>query len=300
MRDAIALSRGDALALRLLRRMRRHRSYILCYHGLGHSDRARDPHLLQVPVATFRHQIGLLAAAGFAFVTVSEFAARIADPGPPPGLIALSFDDGWGNLAEVLPPVLSTYSAPATLFVTTGLIGKPNPWLPADGGALMLTEESLRRLAALGIELGAHTVTHPNLTKLDTVSVLTEMNESKRTLEGLFGGVVQTMAYPSCAYTETTTRCAESAGYTSAVTCSYQGSWRRYELRRVLVTRRDTGLTFAAKLTEIDRAVLSLEVARNVRSYTRPLRTRLRQAGSHAPAAGGGSDAPQARPRGEP
>lgn len=70
-------------------------------------------------------------------------------------------------------------------------IGQP---LPSD---LMMTEEHVRGLAASGIDIGAHTVTHPILTRLDDAAAAREIADSRDTLEQLSGRKVRLFAYPN-------------------------------------------------------------------------------------------------------
>lgn len=61
----------------------------------------------------------------------------------------------------------------------------------------MMTESQLRRLAALGMEIGAHCVTHPILARVPPKSARWEIAESKARLETILGMPVRTFAYPN-------------------------------------------------------------------------------------------------------
>ena len=74
--------------------LRRTRSVILGYHGVGRAPFRQDLSRLTVRPSRFRAQIRLLADAGFQFVTVAELARLAAGGEPPPGFAAISFDDG--------------------------------------------------------------------------------------------------------------------------------------------------------------------------------------------------------------
>jgi peptidoglycan/xylan/chitin deacetylase (PgdA/CDA1 family) len=148
-----------------MRTLRTRRSAVLCYHGVGPSTTRIDPGFLRVEPAAFRAQLDLLLEAGFEFVTVAEFVERAAGGRPPPGLIALSFDDGMDDNHEHVLPILRERGLPATVYVTTGLIGKRNPWMARDSGARMMSAEELGDLVLAGFEVGAHTVTHPDLSQ---------------------------------------------------------------------------------------------------------------------------------------
>ena len=63
--------------------------------------------------------------------------------------------------------------------------------------ALMVTDDMIRALAAHNIEIGAHTISHPILTKLSDDAAMYEMAESKRELETILGREVRYFAYPN-------------------------------------------------------------------------------------------------------
>jgi len=75
-------------------------------------------------------------------------------------------------------------------------IGAP---LPAD---LMLTSEQVRRVHASGIEIGAHTVTHPILRSVDTDAARREIEDSRQALQDLISAPVRSFAYPNGAPTK--------------------------------------------------------------------------------------------------
>jgi peptidoglycan/xylan/chitin deacetylase (PgdA/CDA1 family) len=62
---------------------------------------------------------------------------------------------------------------------------------------LMMSSVQLRALAAAGMALGAHTVTHPILAEIPLGRAREEMIESRRRLEALTGAAVRLFAYPN-------------------------------------------------------------------------------------------------------
>lgn len=66
--------------------------------------------------------------------------------------------------------------------------------LPSD---LMMTAEQVRHLRASGMDIGAHTVTHPILARLEPERAEGEIRESKRRLEAITGSPVSLFAYPN-------------------------------------------------------------------------------------------------------
>ena len=60
-----------------------------------------------------------------------------------------------------------------------------------------MTWAQARELAAAGVEIGSHTVTHPILTTLDTGTLRDELVESKRRVESMLGRECVSFAYPN-------------------------------------------------------------------------------------------------------
>lgn len=66
--------------------------------------------------------------------------------------------------------------------------------LPSD---LMMTTDQVRSLCSSGMEVGAHTVTHPILARIEPDRAEREIRDSKRRLEEITGGPVTSFAYPN-------------------------------------------------------------------------------------------------------
>ena len=276
--SATGLGHGQLLR-RALAEVGARRPVILGYHGVAAGRPADDPFHLRVAPARFRAQVELLLSAGLCFVTVADLARRLLEHGRAPGLAALSFDDGMQDNHAILLPMLREYGIPATVYVTTGLIGRANPWLAPGSGARMMSENELRALAAAGVELGAHTVTHPDLSALDRRACMAEMVESKRALERIAGVDVLTFAYPSCRYGPAAVQAAQEAGFIAAVACAGPRAPRLFELSRAMISSRDGLTAFAAKVADLYQPVFASPPGRALRTATRGLRRRVRDRG---------------------
>ncbi len=92
-----------------------------------------------------------------------------------------------------------------------------------DAG-LMLTPEMVLNLDRAGIEIGAHTISHPILTSLTDEQARLEIEGGKRELEAIIGKPVRLFAYPNGKvgkdFDERHTRMAREAGYAAAFTTS--------------------------------------------------------------------------------
>jgi peptidoglycan/xylan/chitin deacetylase (PgdA/CDA1 family) len=117
----------------------------------------------------------------------------------PDRSVVITFDDGYKTVYAEAFPVLQHYGMKATVFLTMGerekveSIGR----LPSFNGRYnMLTWHEIREMQSSGIDFGAHTLTHPDLTRLSFDRVEAEICDSKAILENMLGTPVECFAYP--------------------------------------------------------------------------------------------------------
>ena len=125
---------------------------------------------------------------------------------------------------------------------------------------LMMTDGQVMQLHRSGIEIGAHTVSHPILARLDPQTAWREVLQSKHDLEEITGGAVRSFAYPNGRpmrdYQRIHVEQAKAAGFDLAVSTAWGAAtalsdmhqlpriapWdksaRRYALRMVSSYRR--------------------------------------------------------------
>jgi len=212
--------------------------------------------------------------------------------------LAITFDDGYSDNAEVAAPLLQRHGLPATVFVTTGYLGGGRMWndtiieavrrterkvlqlsfmaaetlavgtiaerrqaisrlltavkhrpaaervaacdevaavcaarLPDD---LMMRPEQVRAIAQDGIEIGAHTVSHPILATLPDAEAQREIGQGKRELESLLDRPVGLFAYPNgrpqTDYLATHVKMVKEAGFDAAVSTTWGASGQGSDL----------------------------------------------------------------------
>ena len=89
--------------------------------------------------------------------------------------LAITFDDAYADFEASALPLLQKYVFGAALFVVTSHVGGQNAWDAAYGEAVRLMDWPAIRLAAdAGIEIGAHSATHPPLTGLPPADIVAE------------------------------------------------------------------------------------------------------------------------------
>lgn len=135
--------------------------------------------------------------------------------GGRPKLIALTFDDGpYPIETPLLLDTLDELHVPATFF----LIGRDGEQYP----------ELVRRIAAHGNEIADHTLTHPDLDRLDDAAVRAEIVRGARALERFVSdpALHTLMRPPHGRYREATLRVAQAAGYDTVLWNDDPGDWR--------------------------------------------------------------------------
>ncbi len=168
---------------------------ILMYHSLDASGS-----VVSVPPRVFGEQMATLASAGVECVSLREAIEKRESGGEWPARCAVvTFDDGYASVHEHALPVLREHGFGATVFVVSGHVGGRNDWAPPPrrlGERPLLSWGQIEELAASGVEIGAHTVTHPDLTSLADDEIKGEIVRSKDMLEAGLGRSVETFAYP--------------------------------------------------------------------------------------------------------
>lgn len=190
---------------------------VLCYHALSDDW----PAALSVRPDRFEQQLDLLLQRGYRGRTFSD---ALLSPAKGKSLV-VTFDDGFRSVAERALPVLQRLGVPGTLFAVSSFArrGDPLVWEGIDhwrGGEHEAELESLdfsemRELQAGGWEIGAHTVTHPHLTRLEPGALARELRECREELGIEMGQECRAIAYPYGDVDPGVVRATAEAGYSA-------------------------------------------------------------------------------------
>jgi len=132
---------------------------------------------------------------------------------------------------------LEKYKFKATFFIITGKVEKPG----------YLSWSQIAELAKAGMEIGSHSVSHLDLSKLDTDKARVEIYNSKITLEEKLNLKITAFCYPSGAFDDETIQLVKNAGYQTAVTTvnsKEQTKENIYKLKRIRVAGSESIASF--------------------------------------------------------
>jgi peptidoglycan/xylan/chitin deacetylase (PgdA/CDA1 family) len=180
---------------------------ILMYHSI---DSSGSP--ISLAAETFEAHVRWFRSGRVRVCTIDDL---LSAPDDDDDAVAITFDDGFANIAERAIPALIDAGLPSTVFIVSGHVGGTNAW----GGVItagipdlpLLTWDALGRLAESRVTLGAHTRTHPNLTTLDPGQLRDELEGSADAIARETGRRPAIFAYPYGAYSDLTSEFAGTA-----------------------------------------------------------------------------------------
>lgn len=188
---------------------------VLLYHAVTTTP---GRHIAPFAVAPgeFARQLDVVAASGRPALTFGALmdggSATSGGTGAP---VVLTFDDGYADFAEHALPALTARALPATLFLTTGWLAGGGPREPGPGDP-MLDWAQLPELVAAGVELGAHSHSHPQLDTAGAAALRDELVRPRERLEAALGRPVDLLAYPHGYHGPRVRRAARRSGYRAA------------------------------------------------------------------------------------
>ena len=162
----------------------------------------------------FRHQLTVLQRSGWKFVSLADYVGTLSQSPIRWPIASVTFDDGWMDNYDYAFPILSELQIPSTVFVVSGEMAG----VPKDR---RMSPIHLRELHGIGVEIGAHSQSHPNLTRLTAEELHKELYGSRCDLEAVVGRSVRFLAYPGGRFNKAVVESAQATGYEAA--CSVIG-----------------------------------------------------------------------------
>ncbi|MBV9309066.1 MAG: polysaccharide deacetylase family protein [Acidobacteriaceae bacterium] len=211
---------------------------LLCYHSIGQPELGVN----DCSPERFRRHLKFAKDLGFRFVPAAQIANGLGGSRD----IAVTFDDGWKSVFTVAAPLLAEHEIPMTLFVATGLIEGQSDWHRPR----MVTWDQVGELSKMGVEIGSHSVTHPDFGTIDRQMAVDELTGSRITLKSRLGLEVDSFAIPfgqSKNWTPIAQQAARQAGY-NLIYAQAENTRPLGTIPRTFVTWMDSDRIFNALL----------------------------------------------------
>ena len=225
---------------------------ILMYHEIV-ADQPHEIHAVSVDQFTAQmywlHQAGYTTAS-FDFLSLSSMKSRAVSTQKS---IIITFDDGYlDNFTNALP-VLDELNFRATLFITSGFLDSTSKWREGPfANTPMLNRQQVREMDQMGMQIGSHSLSHPDLTRLPLKILEWELHQSRDELEQVIGKPVDTFAYPYSRYNKQTIEFLKVLRYQLA--CTYNPGYvglagsKQFELQKMKIIATNSIKDFQMKV----------------------------------------------------
>jgi len=135
-------------------------------------------------------------------------------------VVGITFDDGYQNNLINAAPILKKYNFTATSYLVSKYIGLTNIWDKPKGITQrpLMSDDEIKTWLSFGMDIGAHTLSHVDLTSASVSEAIHEVEGCKIGLEKKFNIPIEDFCYPFGKFNEKIYKIAKNAGYLSALT----------------------------------------------------------------------------------
>lgn len=232
----------------------------LMYHRIASGEcPVDDPEEVRyaVDLDVFRGQLDAIEGAGGRAVSMREVHDRLDGGGEiPHEWVAMTFDDGNRSDFVHAGPLLRERGFNATFYVCGSRVDAP-------GG---LARDMISEMAAQGLHVASHGMTHRFLSTLDAGEEMAELEHSRDLLSGVTGVPVDHFSAPGGRYTRRTVAALQGLGYRAMATSDFglnRSRGRRFRYRRIPIMR-------TTSLAQFDR-IISARRGRLLPGYARAM-----------------------------
>jgi peptidoglycan/xylan/chitin deacetylase (PgdA/CDA1 family) len=192
---------------------------ILMYHSIETMPKSTVMRSLHVPVRRFYFQMFLLKILGYRGLSIRKLRPYLN--GEKKGkVVGITFDDGYKNNLINAAPILKKFKFSATCYLVSGSIGTSNSWDIEKGITQkpLMTKNDINSWIRQGMDIGAHTKTHSDLTSISFKKAVFEIAECKSELEEKFKVPINDFCYPFGKFNDLLCKVTQDSGYYSATT----------------------------------------------------------------------------------
>lgn len=182
---------------------------VFMYHSVSPQQDPGSNALIVTPQA-FERQMRFLKNFSYNVMPLEAVAELIRNKKKlPPRLVVITLDDGYKDNYTYAFPVLKKYALPATIFIITGEVGRPD----------RLSWGEIKEMQSSGfITFGSHCLGPEPLINIKSGDeVKRQIFESKRILEEKLGAPVAMFSYPEGKFNFKIKQLVADAGYKLAV-----------------------------------------------------------------------------------
>lgn len=179
---------------------------ILMYHHVSE----QTPPSTSISIKNFTQHMQYLSEH-HQVMALEQMLEKIRNDQPlPDNAVAITFDDGFANIAQNAHPILAAFAFPYTVFINPVLIGKE---------PMQLTWEQINALKTQGVTFANHTSVHKHLL-LDSEKpnwlekTIADIQNAEQILVDKTGRSTKLLAYPYGEYNETLAEAIQSLGFT--------------------------------------------------------------------------------------
>jgi peptidoglycan/xylan/chitin deacetylase (PgdA/CDA1 family) len=222
---------------------------ILMYHAFGVPGEAASRYV--VPIHRFAQQMAWLKRKGYQVLSLNDLLrCRRGFRLPPARTIVVTIDDGYKDTRTLAYPVLRQNGFPATVFLVSDLVGQANCWDHASSLSkrALLSWEDAKEMVEGGMQFGAHSCSHADLTALSLDLARQQIETSRAVIEEKLGLAIRSFAYPYGKTNASVQELAEKAGLWGS--CGIENGLNTlvsplYALRRIEISGKDSLVDFA-------------------------------------------------------
>ncbi len=245
---------------------------ILTFHDLD-----ERPSVISIAPGVFQRSMKKLHESGYRTITLMEAVKCLSQGNPFPNRsFVITFDDGYQSVYDEAFPVLHSYGMSATIFLSVGKdrAAMPDSRLSAIDERSMLNCREIQQMNMERSTFGAHTLTHPDLTRLPLDRVETEICGSKTIIEDALSTQISSFAYPYGSYNRC---CREIVQQHFVCACSVKlglvtTDSNLHVLERVDAYYLRTDLLFDIMLTKLfPWYILARSIPRRIRRAIQPI-----------------------------
>jgi peptidoglycan/xylan/chitin deacetylase (PgdA/CDA1 family) len=129
---------------------------------------------------------------------------------------AITFDDALNSVMTNALPELAKRQIPCTIFVPAGIMGRKPDWVmetECNPAETVASPEEIKSLPGPLVTIGAHTVSHPFLSRIPRDAARAEIEMSRAMLSATTGHPISLMSFPYGDYDDGVAAMCREAGY---------------------------------------------------------------------------------------